>query len=91
MSWRREWLPTPVFLPGESILVHGQSSQVGYSPWDRKESDMTEQLTFSFFTSQTHQKRERERGIYCQQTGQPRGNELIPRIVTTRYDQIMKK
>ena len=29
----------PVFLPGES---HGQKSLVGYSPWGRKESDMTE-------------------------------------------------
>ena len=28
--WRREWQPTPVFLPGES---HGQRSLVGYSPW----------------------------------------------------------
>ena len=27
--WRRAWLPTPVFLPGES---HGQRSLVGYSP-----------------------------------------------------------
>ena len=36
--WRREWLPTPVFLPGES---HGQRSLVGYSPWGHKESDMT--------------------------------------------------
>ena len=26
--WRREWQPTPVFLPGES---HGQSSLAGYS------------------------------------------------------------
>ena len=26
--WRREWLPTPGFLPGES---HGQRSLVGYS------------------------------------------------------------
>ena len=37
--WRREWLPTPVFLPGE---FHGWRSLVGYSPWRRKESDMTE-------------------------------------------------
>ena len=37
---RRKWRPTPVFLPGES---HGQRSMVGYSPWGRKESDMTEQ------------------------------------------------
>ena len=28
-----------VFLPGES---HGQRSLVGYSPWGRKESDITE-------------------------------------------------
>ena len=35
-------LPTPVFLPGE---FHGQRSLVGYSPWNHKGSDMTEQLT----------------------------------------------
>ena len=40
--WRRKWQPTPVLLPGKS---HGQRSMVGsYSPWGRKESDMTEQL-----------------------------------------------
>ena len=39
IPWRREWLPTPVFLPGDS---HGQRSLEGYSPWGRKESDMTE-------------------------------------------------
>ena len=44
ISCRREWLPTPVFLPGES---HGQKSLVNYSPWGHKESDMTEQLTLS--------------------------------------------
>ena len=48
IPWRREWLPTPVFLPGE---FHGQRSLVGYSPWDRKESDMTEGLTLSLFSS----------------------------------------
>ena len=37
--WRREWLPTTVFLPGK---FHGQKSLAGYSPWDCKESDMTE-------------------------------------------------
>ena len=36
--WRREWLPTPVFLPGKS---HGQRSLVGYSPWGHKESYIT--------------------------------------------------
>ena len=38
----REWLPTPVILPGES---HGQWNLAGYSPWDHKESNTTEQLT----------------------------------------------
>ena len=42
IPWRRAWQPTPVFLPGES---HGQRSLVGYSPWGRKESDTTEQLS----------------------------------------------
>ena len=37
--WRRKWQPTPVFLPGKS---HRQRSLVGYSPWGRKELDMTE-------------------------------------------------
>ena len=35
---RREWQPTPVFLPGE---FHGQKSLMGYSPWLAKESDTT--------------------------------------------------
>ena len=39
--WRKKWQPIPVFLPGKS---HGQKSQVGYSPWGLKESDMTEWL-----------------------------------------------
>ena len=36
---RRKWQPTPVFFPGES---HGQKSLADYSPWGRKEWDMTE-------------------------------------------------
>ena len=38
--WRRQ--PTPVLLLGKS---HGQRSLLSYSPYDRKELDMTEQLT----------------------------------------------
>ena len=34
-----KWQPTTVFLPGKS---HGQRGLVGYSPWGRKEVDMTE-------------------------------------------------
>ena len=29
IPWKREWLSSPVLLPGES---HGQRSMVGYSP-----------------------------------------------------------
>ena len=34
---RREWLPTPVFLPGD---FHGQRSLVGYSPWGHMLQDV---------------------------------------------------
>ena len=47
IPWRREWLPTPVLLPGE---FHGQRSLVGYSPWSCKESNATEQLTLYHFS-----------------------------------------
>ena len=42
IPWRMVWQATPVSLPGES---HGQRSLVGYSPWGRKESDMTGRLS----------------------------------------------
>ena len=41
IPWRREWQPTPVFLPGE---FHGQRSLAVYSPQGCKESDTTEWL-----------------------------------------------
>ena len=41
--WKREWQPTPVFLPGRS---HEQRSLVGYSPRGSKELDTTEQITY---------------------------------------------
>ena len=37
IPWRREWKPTPIFLPGKS---HGQRNLMGCSPRSRKESDM---------------------------------------------------
>ena len=42
IPWRRKWLPTPVFLPGESPE---QRSLVGYSPWGHKKLDTIEQLS----------------------------------------------
>ena len=44
IPWRREWQPSPVFLPGE---FHGQRSLAGYSLWGYKELDRTEQLALS--------------------------------------------
>ena len=38
IPWRRKWLPSPGFLPGE---FHSQRSLVGNIPWGCKESDMT--------------------------------------------------
>ena len=49
VNWRRQWHPTPVLLPGK---FHGWRSLVGYSPWGRKEEDVTEWLHFlSFYSS----------------------------------------
>ena len=42
IPWKRQWQPTPVFLPRE---FHGQRTLACYSPWGCKESDTTEQLT----------------------------------------------
>ena len=39
MNWRRQWQPTPVFLPGES---QGRGSLVGCRLWGHTESDTTE-------------------------------------------------
>ena len=48
IPWRREWLPDPVFLPGE---FHKLRSLVGYSPWGCKELNTTERLTLSLTLS----------------------------------------
>ena len=48
LSWRRQWHPTPVLLPGKS---HGWRSLEGFSPWGRWVSDTTEQLHFQFSLS----------------------------------------
>ena len=45
--WRRQWQPTPLFLPRE---LHGQR----YSPWGCKESDMTKRLTLVDFGPGTY-------------------------------------
>ena len=47
-SRRRQWQPTPVFLPGKS---HGQRRLVGCSQWGHEELDKTERLHFHFSLS----------------------------------------
>ena len=47
-TWRRQWHPTPVLLPGKS---YGQRSLVGFSPWGRWESYTIEWLHFHFSLS----------------------------------------
>ena len=42
-SLEKEWLSTPVFLPGAFHEQYGQRSLAG--PWGHKESDTAEQLT----------------------------------------------
>ena len=47
-TWRRQWHPTPVLLPGKS---HGRRSLEGCSPWGHWGSGMTEWLHFHFSLS----------------------------------------
>ena len=51
-----KWQPTPVFMLGK---FHGQRNQVGYSPWDHKEWDMTK------VTEHTHPYVHERRGFPC--------------------------
>ena len=55
IPWIREWLPTPVFLPGE---FHGQRILVGYSPRGCKELGTTE-------TEELYKKDLHEHGVNC--------------------------
>ena len=47
-SWRKQWHPTPVLLPGKS---HGRRSLEGCSPWGCWGLDTTERLHFHFSLS----------------------------------------
>ena len=46
ISWRRQWQPPPVFLPGKS---HWWRSLVGYSLWGRKSQTRLSDFTFTFY------------------------------------------
>ena len=45
IPWRREWLPTPIFLPGE---FHGQRSLVCYSLWSCSLQRRTREFSSSY-------------------------------------------
>ena len=45
IRWRRKWQPISVFVPGQFL---GQSSVVGYSPWDCKEQDLSEAIQHAY-------------------------------------------
>ena len=57
IPWRREWQPTPIFLPGESL--------VGYSPQGHKELDTTEWLTLSLSPWETSLQASRSYVRWC--------------------------
>ena len=46
-SWRRQWQPTPVLLPGKS---HGWRSLVGWSPWGSRRVGLDWATSLSLFT-----------------------------------------
>ena len=64
VPWRREWQPSPVFLPGKS---HGQRSLWGYIEWNHKEMDMTEQLSAHLFSLENGERRRNNKqyGTVC--------------------------
>ena len=52
IPWRREWLPTPLRLPGE---FHRQRSLVGLNPWCRRvRHDWATNTFMSLFTFSAH-------------------------------------
>ena len=70
--WRKEWQPTPVFLPGES---HGERSLADYSPRGCKESDMTERLTPSVFFQHIYMESRKTVNVFTEKTWRHRGRE----------------
>ena len=52
IPWRSEWLPTPLFLPGE---FHGQRSLAGYSPWYHKKWESPTSTVFEIIFSHIRQ------------------------------------
>ena len=69
-SWRRQWHPTPVLLPGKS---HGWRSLVGCGPWGGEESVTTERLHFYFSLSCTGEENGNPLQCSCLENPRDRG------------------
>ena len=81
--WRREWLPTPVFLPRGS---HTQWSLAGYSTCSRKESDVTERLsTYTICVRATHLSRNRSSLYVLQKPERGREEAGCRRVLASLY------
>ena len=68
--WRRKWLPTPIFLPGE---FHGQRNLVGCSPWGRTR---LRDFSFTFHFHALEKEMATHSSVLAwriQGTGEPRG------------------
>ena len=78
IHWSRKWQPTPKDLPGEFC---GQKSLMGYSPWDRKESDKTELLTLSFLLQETH----KPQFSHGKNRGRRVWKRLLPHVASIRF------
>ena len=75
IPWRRKWLPTPVFLPGE---FHRQRSLASYSSWSHKESFTTEWLTHTHTHTHTHNMPLTLDSLFC---GQIKTSSRQPRLI----------
>ena len=81
ISWRREWLPTPVFWPRE---FHGQRSPAGYSSWGRKESKTTERLSLHF-TSNCKSLQQQKSALPCDSSGQVNVPHFLVSSLTSNH------
>ena len=68
IAWRREWLHTPVFWPGE---FHGP-----YTPWGCKELDMTEWFSLHFTSEAVDNILSHVLWVFLQQLKPPPGKDV---------------
>ena len=87
IPWRREWQPTPVFLPGKS---HAQRSLVGGSPGS-KESDTTGQLSTEHIIICQGLRFSQQRHFLLTTSKAADTEEMVSKSVSTPYLMITQK